>query len=330
MLNLRRDLFYPPSIPFLKSIILILLVSGIAFYGKAQPGHLSNKEIRTERIDSIFSKAESDSLDTKGILRYDYYFSNVTPGQLTKMSKKFEKDSFEAIILETKTGKEWRMVVMKNEIHSRQSILRTDKRMKSLAYLFIIDRYEGFTIAKPIVNPLKVPEASFNSFIKSLDNEALFTSANYLISHGAYDRSMLAFEESINRHFKEDTSQFQMGNALIAKNKLVKGIERWESARNLNPKYLDAYLKLGKIFYENSHYNRALYNFEKADALDPDNDQILYQLAETLYKLGRYNASYQYADRAVRLNRKNVFAKSMRDILDQPDIKKLRKQFPEM
>ncbi|MEP6794158.1 MAG: tetratricopeptide repeat protein [Saprospiraceae bacterium] len=296
----------------------------------SQSRHLSKKQIRTARIDSIFSKAESDSLDTKGILRYDYYFSNATPGQLRKMSKKFEMDSFETIILETKAGKEWRMVVMKNEIHSRQNMLKADKRMKSLAYQFIIDHYEGFMISKPLLNPLKVSEASFGSFIKSLDDEALFTSANYLISHGAYDRAMVAYEESINRHFKEDTAQFQMGNALIAKNKLVKGIERWEAARNLNPKYLDAYLKLGKIFYENSHYNRALYNFEKADTLNPDNDQILYQLAETLYKLGRYNASYQYADRAVRLNHKNVFAKSMLEILDQPDYKKLRKQFPQM
>ncbi|MBK9983981.1 MAG: tetratricopeptide repeat protein [Saprospiraceae bacterium] len=325
-----RDLLYPPSIPFLRSIILTMLIVGFVLHGHAQSGHQSNSEIRASRIDSIFSKAESDSLRTSGVLRYDYYFSNATPGQLKKMSEKFERDSFETIILQTNEGREWRMTIMKNEIHSRQSMLRTDKKMRSMAYQFIIDRYDGFMISKPLQNPLNVSEDSFGSFINSLDNEALFTSANYLISHAAYDRAMLAYQESINRHFKEDTSQYQMGNALVAKNKLVKGIERWETARNLNPKYLDAYLKLGKIFFENSHFNRALYNFEKADAIDSDNDQILYQLSETLYKLGRYNASYQYAERAVRLNHKNVFAKSMVDILDQPDLKKLRKQFPQM
>ncbi|MFZ1675716.1 MAG: ribonuclease E inhibitor RraB [Saprospiraceae bacterium] len=329
MLILLRDLFYSPSIAFLKSIILTMLVTGYAFYGHAQSRHLSKKEIRTARIDSIFSKAESDSLHTSGVLRYDYYFSNATAGQLKKMSEKFERDSFETIILETKDSKEWRMVIMKNEIHSRQSMLRTDKRMKSLAYQFIIDHYDGFMISKPLLNPLKVSDASFSSFIKSLDNDALFTSADYLISHAAYDRSMLAYQESIDRHFKEDTSQFQMGNALVAKNKLVKGIERWEAARNLNPLYLDAYLKLGKIFYENLHFNRSLYNFQKAVALEPDNDLILYQIGETLYQLGRYNESYTYVKRAVVLNRKNVFAKSLLDILDQPEIKKLRKQFPD-
>ncbi len=327
---LLRDLFHSPSFLFLKSIILTVLFVGFAFHGQTQTGKLSKKEIRAARIDSIFSKAESDSLHTNGLLRYDYYFSNATPGQLKKMSKKFERDSFETIILEIKEAKEWRLILMKNEIHSRQSMLRTDKKMKSVAYQFIIDRYDGFMISKPLQNPLNVSEDSFGSFIKSLDNEALFTSANYLISHAAYDRAMLAYQESINRHFKEDTSQYQMGNALVAKNKLAKGIERWETARNLNPKYLDAYLKLGKIFFENSHFNRALYNFEKADAIDSDNDQILYQLSETLYKLGRYNASYQYAERAVRLNHKNVFAKSLLEILDQPEIKKLRKQFPEL
>jgi len=300
-------------------------MSGWTAHSLAQE-HLSKKEIRAAQIDSIFSRAEAGSLDTRGILRYEYFFKTADDVQLEKFSKKLEKDSFETILLEMDEDKLWRMVIMKNEIHSRQTMFEEDKRMRAMTYQYVVDHYDGFTISKVKVNPLKVPNDKFVSFIKSLDNEDLFDAADYLIRNKAYDRSMVAFQESINRHFKEDTAQYQMGNALVATNEFVKGIERWEAARNMNRKYLDAYLKLGDIFLENSHFNRSLYNYQEADTIKPNDDVILYKIAANLLQLKRYNESYDYAQRAYDINRKNVFVKGLLEILDQPAIRKIRKK----
>ncbi|MEP6647674.1 MAG: ribonuclease E inhibitor RraB [Saprospiraceae bacterium] len=309
--------------------LLTFILTAIGFPSFAQSEHLSKKELRNAHIDSIYDRAEANSINTKGQLRYEYYFSNPSDDQLAKLGKKLEKDSFEIIEFRQIAPKQWRMVVMKNQVLSRETMSSMDKRFRILAYKFIVEKYNGFTIGNVRTNPLKIDEVKFVSYIKSLDNETLFSNATYLLTKESYDRAMVAFQECIDRHFKEDTSQLQMGNALVATNDLVKGIERWEAARNMNKHYLEAYLKLGDIFFENSHFNRSLYNYQEADTLKPNDDVILYKLASDLIEIKNYNESYKYAKRAVNLNHKNSYAKGLIAILKQPEIRKLRKKYPD-
>ncbi len=304
---------------------LILFFSGLVTPSYVQCQKVSKQELRIVQIDSIFDNVESMGFDTKGMLRYEYYFTDPTRNQLESLSEKLEKDTFETTSLQPKEDKKWHLRLKKNEIHSRESMYELEKRFRWLIYSFIVDDYDGFTISPADINAFIVPGEKFVSFIKSLENEPLFTVATNLIRKNAYDRAMVAFQECIDRHFKEDTSNFQLGNALITTHEFVKGIEYWEQARNINPHYLEAFIKLGTIFFENSHFNRALYNFQKADALKPNDDDILYNIAKCLLQLKRYNESYLYAKRALKLNRKNAFAKGVLDILKQSAVRKLRK-----
>jgi len=201
--------------------------------------------------------------------------------------------------------------------------------MRWLVYKFLIDQYEGFTISTPETEVLSIPDEEFVSSVKSLESEPLFVAGKTLVRKKSYDRAMVTFQECIDRHYKEDTSNYYMGIALVATGEFVKGIEHWEAARDLNPRYLDAYIQLGNIFFENSHFNRALYNFQEADTLKPNDDFILYNISKTLLQLERYNASYDYAKRALKINRKNIYIKGVLDILRQPKIRKLRREFPE-
>ena len=242
------------------------------------------------------------------------------------MNEKLVNDSFETISLEPIEAKKWRLHVKRNEIHSRETLYDLEKRFGWLTYNFLVDDYNGFTITPADINAFIVPGEKFIPFIKSLWNDQLFNAATDLIRKKAYDRALVAFQESIDRHFKEDTSHFQLGNALVATNEYVLGIEHWEQARNINPQYLEAFMKLGVIFFENSHFNRALYNFKKADAIKPNNDDILYNISKCLLQLERYNESYEYAKRAVKLNPKNEFVKGVLKILKTPAIRKIRKK----
>ena len=292
----------------------------------AQSQHVSKKEVRVIQVDSIFNQAELQLGGTNQRLRYDYYFTDRDKEQLQDLSEKLTNDSFEIISLGQLEKKKWQLQAMKHQMHTRESIHEMDKHMKNLAYRLLVDNYDGFTITTADIDALKIPDEEFVAFTKSLEDELLFKVANDLLKRNSYDKAMVPLRESIDRHFKEDTANLLMGNALIATNEYVKGIEYWEEARNINQKYLEAYKKLGTILFENSHFNRSLYNFQEADTIKPNDDQILYHIAETLYMLERYNESYAYAKRAVNINPKNVYAQDLLDMLKQPQIRKLRKK----
>ncbi|HJW28735.1 MAG TPA: tetratricopeptide repeat protein, partial [Saprospiraceae bacterium] len=100
-------------------------------------------------------------------------------------------------------------------------------------------------------------------------------------------------------------------------------------ALEINPNYFEVHFSFGELLYDNAYFAEALEHFQKADTLDPNNDKVKWHLAECLYHLQRYNASYTLAKDAVKLNRKNVFAKSLLKLLNEPDIKRLRKKFPD-
>lgn len=326
-MSILRKLALPHPLNILfKSFFLVIFITGSLVECHAQSKRLSKKEIRQIKIDSIFTTAESKGLDTRTMLRYEFYFTNKSKNQLEKLSHRLERDSFELIAIEEKKPESWQMSILKNDVLSRQRMDDIDKRLHSLAYEFVIDAYSGFSIHKFLDNPLKIPDQNYMAYLRGLDDPSLFAAANYLFRNESYNRSILAFEESIHRHFREDTAQFQIGNALIKTNELVHGIEHWEAARNLNKRYLEAYLKLGDIFFENSHFNRSLYNYQEADTIKSNDDVILYKIASNLLQLKRYKESYAYAVRAHKINRKNKYVKGLIQILSQPAIRRIRKK----
>ena len=313
----------------LKSFGLYLMLAGMTVPLTAQSQKISKEERRVIYIDSLFDQAESNGLVTTGKLRFEYFFSDPAKEQLENLGRKLEKDSFEITFLDLTGDKRYSLGVKKNELQSRETMYDWEKKMRTVAYKFLVDDYDGFTISAIELNALAIPYEKFDSVISNLDDEVVYKAGQDLMKKKAYTKAILAFQECANRPYKADTSHFQIGNALVATKKYVEGIEHWEQARNINPKYTEAFIKLGTIFYDNSLFNRSLFNFKKAEELDPDNDQILYQIAETLYQLELYNQAYDYATRAAKINPKNIYTKNLIDMLNQPAFKKLRKQYPD-
>ncbi|MEO5906683.1 MAG: tetratricopeptide repeat protein [Saprospiraceae bacterium] len=279
------------------------------------------------RIDSVFTAAERNKLVTTGVLRYEYSFKDFRKEFLYDFSKRMEQDSFEFISI-TPAGKEWRLQIMRNEILSRRTMEQLESKFRLIKFKFLIDDYEGFKIFKADVNPLIVPEYEFMGFLDSLSDEELFFASDRLLRLKSYPRALVAFQKTIDRGIKLDTSNYKMGSVLVATHDYVEGISLWEKAVELNPNYLEVYKSLGVIYYENSHFKKALSNFKKAHKLNPTDDETLHQIAETLYQLKLYNESFTYAKRAVKLNRDNEHAKSLVKMLKRPAIRKARKQNP--
>lgn len=64
---------------------------------------------------------------------------------------------------------------------------------------------------------------------------------------------------------------------LIKKNKISNGIAMLDKATKKEPRFIDAYLKRGVLYYEGASYDKAIENFESAIALDGEYDPRVWQ-----------------------------------------------------
>ena len=82
--------------PFIFPVFIIaVLLTGQPLQLFGQRDKRSKKEIRTTRIDSIFASAEKTGLDTKGVLRYTFYFDDPSEKRLTAFAARMAYDTFE-------------------------------------------------------------------------------------------------------------------------------------------------------------------------------------------------------------------------------------------
>ena len=80
---MRNRIPLPHSFIFPVFFIAVLL-TGQPLYLFGQKNKLSKKEIRIARIDSIFSAAEQNDLQTKGVLRYTFHFDDPVEKRLSR------------------------------------------------------------------------------------------------------------------------------------------------------------------------------------------------------------------------------------------------------
>jgi len=199
-----------------------------------------------------------------------------------------------------------------------------------LKYQYSVNDYLGFSIHPADLNPVAVPDSSFTAYLKSLSDTQLYWVGNRLLNIKLYPRAIKALEMGVNRNYYPDTTHYRFGLALVATNEPNDGIQQWKKAVKQNPEYLEVYLELGKIHFENGYFEKALEYYMRADTLRPKDSQILLHIAESLYALQRYNQSYSYALRSHELDHKNSYTKSLLKLLKQPGVKYARKKFPEM
>ncbi len=291
--------------------------------------NLTKNEIAQIRIDSFFAVAEKQGLNTSHPLKYTYTFIDGARVPLIELGSQLVGDSMEVIEV-IQQGDNWQLRVFETKAHSRASMLEREKMLKWQVFKYKLEDYLGFKIAKADINMELIPSDKFIASLKALDNDDLFNVAMRFDKLNHIDKALVAFQELTLRGFKSDTSYYKMGSALIATHEYVEGIKHWERSIEINPQYREVHMRLGEIYFENSHWKKAYSNYKQADRLKPNDDVILYNLSKSLMKLERYNEAYATINRALKINNKNVFAKGVLKSLKHPKIKKLRKKYPEM
>lgn len=318
--------FPHPNIIF--AFCFVLLLIGQPLLLVTQLAKPSKKELRTARIDSIFSAAEQNDLYTRGILHYEFYFHDPVKKRLQDFAFRMTKDSFETLRLYEK-DKTWYLALYKNTRYTRDQMYEQEQRMRGMKYSYYIDDYTGFSIYTADPDPVSIADKDFPEYIRSLSDEDLFWVGKRLLDVKSYKRARTATEFGVHRQYKPDTAAYHYGLALVSTGDPDDGIVQWKKSIKLNPNYLAVFMALGKIHYENGYFDKALEYFKRADSLSPNQSDILLKISETLYTLKLYNQSYDYAVQAHQLNKKNVYAKSLLRLLKKPSIKYARKKYPE-
>ena len=327
---MHRRYYAPLPHPFITSCFFILIMLLWKPYElMAQSKKPSRKENNISRIDSVFTVAERSQLNTGSVLRYEFYFSDPDQQRLLDFSIRMEKDSFELGKLRA-DGKDMHLIEVRNTIYNRQTMFDLEHKLRGLKYKYSIDHYLGFSIHPADLNPVDIPDSSFIAYLNSLSDEQLYWVGNRLLNLKLYKKALWALEMGVKRNYYPDTSHYRYGLVLVATNEPNDGIQQWRQAVKQNSRYLEVYLALGKIHFENGYFEKALEYYRHADTLRPQDSQILLHIGESLYALQRYNQSYSYAKRSYELDRKNPYTKSLLKLLKQPGVKYARKKFPEM
>lgn len=322
----RQSTFPHPIVTFL--LFILPPLTGLPVTLLAQNKKPSRSELNKIRIDSIFKAAEQNELNTKGVLRYEFYFSDHDEDRFPEFSERMKKDSFESDVLH-ESEKTWYLTLFKNATYSRESIFDVERKLRGLKYRYYIDHYAGFSIHAADPNPVAVPIGQYSTYLQSLSDEQLFWVGKRLLDLKLYDKALFALEVGVQRQYKQDTATYHYGLAFVATNEPNDGINQWKKAVKLNTEYLEVFLALGKIHFENGYFEKALEYYQRADTLHPNDSQILLHNGETLYALEQFNQSYSYAMRSYDLDSKNVFTRSLLKLLNEPRVKYLRRKFPE-
>ena len=326
---MHRNLYhqFPHPVIFKALWIALLFLVGVPFVLPAQK-KLSKSELDKIRVDSLFDDAEKRGLDTKGKLRYEFYFRDADLDRMRAFSERLAKDTFETANIYA-AGKVWLLTVFRNTRYKRESLDRLESKLQWIKYNYFIDDYLGFAIMPADLDPVAVPESEFMSYLQELTDEELFWVGNRLLQLKSYDKALNALKLGVARNYKSDTANYRYGLALIATNEYTDAVEHWKRAIRINANYLEVHLKMGEVLFDSGYFEEALKHYQIANEIKPNDPQILLLNARTLYNLERYNQSLTYAKQARKLDKKDVFIKSLITLLKEPRVRYLRKKFPE-
>jgi tetratricopeptide (TPR) repeat protein len=96
--------------------------------------------------------------------------------------------------------------------------------------------------------------------------------------------------------------RIKQGDAYLQKKHWQKAIACYQKAIELNPHYVDAYLRLGEVFNDRGHKDKAIVCYQKVIRLQPDNDRAHHNLGDLLNFQQRWEEAISAYRHAIELN----------------------------
>jgi tetratricopeptide (TPR) repeat protein len=158
----------------------------------------------------------------------------------------------------------------------------------------------------------------------------------------AWDQINKRFVTASKYDKKNPALPYSLGVAYLETDSLDKAILNFSKARDLDEKFVDAYIglaeaysrqnvgamaianyqkalevapndptvhyRLGKSFYKNRQYNESAKEFQEAINLDPKNDAVIYELADLYYRAKIYKEAAKFFEKYVAIKPANAVA----------------------
>jgi len=118
-------------------------------------------------------------------------------------------------------------------------------------------------------------------------------------------------------YMNQGTQMKNAGDLPGMKDNFYKSIYDYSKCIECNPKFIQAYIGRGKIYFDLQLDSLAITDFNKALASDPKNSDALSNRGAALYRVGQYEASLVDLDNAININPKNVSAYKNRSLTHQ-------------
>lgn len=263
-------------------------------------------------IDTIFDEMELQGVDTKKPLLYGYYFYDQDQSTLEKLKDELLKDKYKLVRLEKTEDQEFILHVEKVEIHSRASLLERENQLEKLSKTFQVASYDGWDVGNP--DPTKPLISKDDGFEKSLDNQSpaeLYKMAMELYDNKSHDKAIVVFQKCIESNYQLDTCYYKQGVSYLDLGQAKIGIEKFEAALKINPKYVKACFNIGATCYDIEEYQKSIDYYQKAAKLDPKDDRVYYGIAASQFMLGQLKAAEENCQMALKLNPGNENAKAL-------------------
>lgn len=139
---------------------------------------------------------------------------------------------------------------------------------------------------------------------------ALETLGDIYFSENNWDKTYQVYKtlyDISSVHVEIDVAKvtLRMGMALYNLKKYEDAINILMISLKRNPENFDANFVLGKTFYENNTFDKALYCFKKARLLQPENIDVIELMAMSLFKLSKYRDSLPYLKKVLDIHPDN-------------------------
>ena len=124
-----------------------------------------------------------------------------------------------------------------------------------------------------------------------------------LFEDGEFQEAIDAYTSYLETHPDHKKSIYNRGRSFEEVGEIEKAIADFEQLLEIDPKYINAYLSLAKISYNNHDYNKVLIYTGDALDLNESNAQAHFLAGRAEHQLGYFDQAIESYNNAITINR---------------------------
>ncbi len=124
-----------------------------------------------------------------------------------------------------------------------------------------------------------------------------------LFDDGEYQQAINAYTSYLETHPDHKKSIYNRGRSYEEVGEVDKAIADFKTLLEIDPKYINAYLSLAKISYNNHDYNKVLIYTGDAIDLNENNAQAHFLAGRAEHQLGYFEQAIESYNNAITINR---------------------------